>query len=348
MKLREKSVSVAVLGCGRIARNVHLPALARLDGLQVVALADGDAPSLSRAVEFFPQARRYDDYQRVIDADEIDAVVVCLPPHLHSAAATGAMRAGKHVYVEKPLAVDLDDARALVATRQETGVVGAVGFNYRADPAYLAMRDMMRSEHTPQLAHIRSVFSSAPSQLPDWKKRHDGGGVLLDLASHHFDLYRYALGKRVVEINVHTADRKSAQDTAAVSSVFDDGTVAESHFVFATVDEDRFELYFEGSKACFDRFRKTHTRSRSATFRYGRAAALGEGLSEMSISLSRLIQQPGEPAFAASLAAFIAAVRGLGEPLADFEDGLASLALVDAAERSAGSGQSVRVEYPIE
>jgi predicted dehydrogenase len=210
------------------------------------------------------------------------------------------------------------------------------------------MRDMMRSEHTPQLAHIRSVFSSAPSQLPDWKKRHDGGGVLLDLASHHFDLYRYALGKHVVEINARTADRKSEKDTAVVRAVFADGTVAESHFAFATVDEDRFELYFEGSKACFDRFRKTHAQSRSATFRYGRAAALGEGGTAMATVLSRLIRQPGEPSFAASLAAFIAAARGSGEPLADFEDGFASLALVDAAQRSAACGQSVRVEYPIE
>ena len=144
-----------------------------------------------------------------------------------------------------------------------------------------------------------------------------------------------------------TADRKSAQDTAVVRAVFDDGTVAESHFAFATVDEDRFELYFEGSKACFDRFRKTHIQSRSATFRYGRAAALGEGLAAIGGSLSRVIRQPGEPAFAASLAAFIAAVRGRGGPLADFEDGFTSLALVDAARRSAACGQSVRVEYPI-
>jgi len=347
MRLSEQSVSVAVLGCGRIARNVHLPALARLDGLKVVALADSDAPSVSEAAKVFPQARRYDDWEGATGADEIDAVVVCLPPHLHSAAATAAMRAGKHVYVEKPLAVGLDDARALVETRRETGVVGAVGFNYRADPAYLAMRDMMRSEDAARLAHVRSVFSSAPSQLPDWKKQSRGGGVLLDLASHHFDLYRYALGKRAVEINAHTADRKSAQDTAVVRAVFDDGTVAESHFAFATVDEDRFELYFEGSKACFDRFRKTHTQSRSATFRYGRAAALGEGLAAIGGSLSRVIRQPGEPAFAASLAAFIAAVRGCGGPLADFEDGFTSLALVDAARRSAACGQSVRVEYPI-
>jgi predicted dehydrogenase len=344
--MHENSVSVAVVGCGRIARDLHVPALAGLPGVRVSALADGDAAALTQAAALFPSARRYDSYEAAVEDGAIDAVVVCLPPHLHFDAAMRAIGAGKHVYVEKPLAVEPDDVRRLVEARREAGVVGAVGFNYRADPAYVAMREAMHSEEAPSLVCARSVFSSAPSELPSWKTRSGGGGILLDLASHHFDLYRFALGKRVIEMYARTMSRKSMQDGALVHVQFEDGSTAQSHFAFGTVDEDRFELYFEGGKASFDRYRKTNEWSRSGKFRYGRGTRLAEGLAEARAAFAGALSAPGEPSFGASLAAFIDAVCGRGEPLAGFEDGLASLELVVAAQSSAERGHSVRLEYP--
>jgi predicted dehydrogenase len=344
--MHEKSISIAVVGCGRIAQSLHMPALARAAGARVVALADADAAALAKAAAFFPSARRYDSYESAVEDAAVDAVVVCLPPHLHFDAAKRAVAAGKHVYVEKPLAVELDDANRLVEARRAAGTIGAVGFNYRADPAYVAMREAMQAEGTPPLVCARSVFCSAPAELPSWKTGSAGGGVLLDLASHHFDLYRYALGKRAVEIEARATGRKSAPDGANVDVQFEDGTTAQSHFAFATVDEDRFELYFEGAKASFDRYRKTHERLSAARFRYGRAARLAEGLSAAKSAFLRALSAPGEPSFEASLEAFIAAAAGRGAPLAGFEDGVASLAVVVAAQISAERGRSVRVEYP--
>ena len=127
---------------------------------------------------------------------------------------------------------------------------------------------------------------------------------------------------------------------------FEDGSTAQSHFAFGTLDEDRFELYLEGGKASFDRYRKMNERSSSAGFRYGRGARLAEGLAETRAAFARTLTSPGEPSFGASLAAFIEAACGRGEPLAGFEDGFASLALVVAAANSAERRQVVRVEYP--
>lgn len=345
-KMHDKPIEIAVVGCGRIARSLHMPALSRAAGARVSALADADTAALTQAAALFPSAKRYDSYEAAIDDGAVDAVLICLPPHLHFDAAMRAVGAGKHVYVEKPLAVELDDASRLVEARSAAGVVGAVGFNYRADPAYLAMRATMRAESVPSLVCARSVFCSAPSELPPWKTRSAGGGVLLDLASHHFDLYRYALGKRAVEVEARSTSRKSVQDAANVHMQFEDGSTAQSHFAFATVDEDRFELYFEGAKVCFDRYDKTQERLPTARFRYGRTARLAEGLSAAKSAFARALVAPGEPSFGASLEAFIAAAAGCGEPLAGLEDGFASLALVVAAQSSAERGRSVRVEYP--
>jgi predicted dehydrogenase len=340
-----ESVSIAVLGCGRIARSLHLPALARLAGVRVVALADGDGDALHEACARFPGARGHDDYLRAIESPGVTAVVVCLPPGLHAAAATASLRASKHVYVEKPLATDVEQGRGLVDARRTAGVVGAVGLNYRVDPAYAAMREVMRSDGGPGLVHARSVFTSAPTRLPAWKtSRSSGGGVLLDLGSHHFDLYEHALGRRVVEIDARVRSRESEEDTAIIRAVLDDGATIESHFAFGTVDEDRFELYCEGSKHVFDRYAKRSERSQSAVFRYGRRGALADAASLATRALARLMREPGEPSFAASLAAFVAAIGGGGAPVADFDDGLRSIVIVSAAERSAAELRSVVVE----
>jgi predicted dehydrogenase len=336
------SASIALLGCGRIARGVHLPALARLPGAHVVALADADPVSLQKAAAIAPGAQCFEDSERAIEAEGVDAVIVCLPPALHAEATKRSLSAGKHVYVEKPLAVDPDEGSALVEARRRAGTIGAVGFNYRADAAYAAMREWARSDGS--WVHARSVFTSAPGALPEWKtRRATGGGVLLDLGSHHFDLYGHALGARIVEVHATTRTRKSEQDSASVRAAFADATTAESHFAFGTVDEDRFEVYCEGDKHSFDRYAKVHDRQRRAQVRYGRATLLADGVSQIARTLARMARPSGEPSFAASLAAFVRAIGSDGAPLASFEDGLRSLQIVDAAERSADSTRVVAV-----
>jgi len=340
--MQMKPLSIALLGCGRIARSVHLPVLNALPGARVVALADAEADALEQAGSVTPGARRYEDYASAVEDADVDAVVVCLPPLLHGVAARLALGGCKHVYVEKPLAVGVDDALELVTAWRKQGVVGAVGFNYRADRAYMNMRELMRGGERSRLVHGRSTFSSAPVVLPVWKaKLATGGGALLDLGSHHFDLYHHALGGRVVEVDARTRSRKSDEDTVSVRAMFADGVTVESHFAFGTLDEDRFELFCEGAKHSFDRYTKAHEQGRPASFRYGRASVLREAGSQLAGALARLTLAPGEPSFAASLGAFVAAAAGKGEALADFDDGLRSLRLVDAARRSAEQARPV-------
>src|SRR5689334_16087300 len=125
------SVRVGILGCGGIARVAHLPSLARIDGVSIVALADPDASCLSAARGITNNAATFADYADVVAMEGVDAVVVALPPALHADATIAALRAGKHVYVEKPLATSLDDAARVVAAWEGTSLTGMMGFNYR-------------------------------------------------------------------------------------------------------------------------------------------------------------------------------------------------------------------------
>src|SRR5690349_15563029 len=125
---------VAILGCGAIARAAHLPSIMGARDVDVVALADRDAQSLAAARLLARDARGVAEYREVLAMADVDAVIIALPPALHADAAVAALEAGKHVYVEKPLATSLVDAKRVVAAANGTRVVAMMGFNYRFNP----------------------------------------------------------------------------------------------------------------------------------------------------------------------------------------------------------------------
>src|SRR5690349_9274209 len=182
-------IRVGVVGCGRIARAVHLPVLSGLAGATVVALADPDKSSRQSAQRLAPTATVFESHQPLIEARIADALVVCSPPDSHVPCAVAAFDAGLHVYLEKPLAPSLEEAHAAVAAWRRSGKVGMIGFNFRFHPQLLEIRERIRSGAIGRPIAVRSVFSITPHERPAWKgSLKQGGGVLLDLGSHHADI----------------------------------------------------------------------------------------------------------------------------------------------------------------
>ena len=191
-------VALGLIGCGSIARNVHLKVLRRLPGVRVAALADPDAQRLNAAQRLVPGAAGCADYRQLLDLPHVQAVVIAAPNAHHAEMTVAALDRRKHVYLEKPIATSLAGARQILAAAQQAGTVGMMGFNYRFNPLYQETRRLIRSGRLGELVSVRSVFATASHPLPDWKQsRHSGGGVLLDLASHHVDLVRHFLGGEV-------------------------------------------------------------------------------------------------------------------------------------------------------
>src|SRR5437870_7646639 len=106
---------VGVVGCGAIASIAHLPALRAL-GVPVVAVADVDESRCAAVASRFSVERRYSTPEDLVADRDVDVVAVCVPPQYHVQVATAALAAGKHVLVEKPVALDLDEAERLRAT----------------------------------------------------------------------------------------------------------------------------------------------------------------------------------------------------------------------------------------
>lgn len=340
-------VRVGLLGCGRIARLVHLRALTSAPGVDLTALADPDPAALAAASRLAIDAIPFHDWRDLLGRGDVEAVVIALPTHLHAEAAVAALDAGIAVYVEKPLAATLEDGRAIARAAAASGTVGATGFNLRHHPAYRRARDLLAAGAAGRLVAARSVFTSAPRELPEWKRRRaTGGGVLLDLASHAVDLTRFLTGRRVVEVACRLRSVQQEDDTALLTLGLDDGTPVSVLTSSTAAARDAFELAGDVATLTVDRFDRRGVQVRPAVedrSRRGRLLVVTRSLAGVGDAL----RPPGEPSFAAAFSAFAVAVRGGSVEVATIDDGLWALAVVEAAEEAAVTGRQVTVRDPL-
>lgn len=346
---------IGLLGCGRIARMFHLPALAAMSDVTVTALADADEEQLAAARTTVPAAHPYADYRTLVDDSAttggLDAVVVCLPTHRHAAAAQYALAAGLPVYVEKPLATSLEEAGEVVEAWRRSGLVGMVGFNFRFHPLHLQARSVIADGTHGGLGNLvaaRMVFCSAPRQLPGWKQaRVTGGGVLLDLCSHQADTVRFLLEREVESVTATIRSVRTEADTAAVTLRLTGDLSVQLLASMSAPQTDRIEVYGDEASLVIDRFGHRHLLRSPAQDGDGRADRLRRGLSaalRATAHVKDVLAPPPELSFATALSTFVAAVRTGRHAAPTLADGYASLQVVCAAEEAAATGRVVPVQ----
>lgn len=325
-------IRVGLLGCGRIARLVHLRLLSSLSGARLVAFAEPDERLRSEASRMAPGAAAAATFEEVVARPDVDAVVICLPNNLHASAALAALAVGKHVYLEKPLAVDTAEGARVVSLWRDRGLVGMIGFNYRFHPLHRAAQAAIGAGRIGTPVTVRSVFSSPARALPPWQQaRAHGGGVLLNLGSHHFDLVPFLLQAPVGAVFAQLRSQRSEHDTAVVHLQVTDGTQVQSFFSMNAAQEDRLEIYGDAGKVVIDRLRNTGTVQELS------GPGGGKRPKPLSPGVPWPFRRGGEPSYRAALEAFVGAVGANTPASPDLADGFRSLALVEAAERSAAS-----------
>ncbi len=336
-------IEIGLVGCGRIAQLVHLRELGSLSGLRLTALAEPDPDQLSRAAALAPGARQYADYHDLLGQQSVDAVILSLSPDLHADAAIASFEAGKHVYLEKPLATDLESAEDVLEAHRRAGLVGMMGFNFRFHPSYRLIRKLLAEGAIGDVVALRTAFSSVRRSLPAWKKsRGTGGGVLLDLGSHHIDILRFVTSAEVSEVSARIRSRRSEADTALLQLKLTSGLEVQSFFSLTGVAEDLFEAIGENGKLSFERYANRFTK-RPEVLPTARAKVLRRESSHFTRALRGIWQKVEEPSFRNAFDAFAHAVEGDLKEIPTLEDGYRCLEVVDAAERSAASGRVTRL-----
>lgn len=339
------TLKVGLMGCGRIAQLVHLPVLTRLPDVELVALAEAHPECLKRAGHLVPKAITFDHYEKLLEMKEVEAVIICLPNHLHAEAAIASLQQGKHVYLEKPLATNLEQARGVLEVWQSAHLVGMIGFNYRFNPLYRMTQQYLQAGRLGNLVAARSIFSTTGRNSPDWlQTRLTGGGVLLDLASHHIDLIHFFFGQEVREVFASLRSLRSEDDSAMLQLKLSEGLMVQCFFSISSVEEDRFEVYGQVGKLSVDRYLSLHVEIHGPTLDFIRLRQLWHELKALIHIpyLMKKIRAPGyEPSYQEALTHFVTAVRAHRPAAPDFYDGYRSLTTIEAAEESARTGRPI-------
>jgi predicted dehydrogenase len=341
------TLNVGVVGCGFIAQAVHLPTLSRLSGVRVAALAEPDACRLEQATRLTPEAATSADYRELLTRRDVQAVIVSLPSALQAEVGIATLTAGKHLYLEKPMATDLADADRLLVAWRRSDLLAMIGFNYRFHPLHVEARRAIQQGRIGELIAVRSVFSSRRGAPPEWKRtRRTGGGVLLDLGSHHFDLLPYLLGVPIREVQATIRSVATDDDFAAVTLHLDNGVVVQSLFHIGAHPEDRIEVYGQGGTLVVDRFRSLRPEVKDDPTPASRLGRLRRTLAEAvgSPLLRQDVLAPArEPSYEPALRHFVDCIRAGRPPSPSLWDGRRSLGIVIAAEQSAHTGRPVPV-----
>jgi predicted dehydrogenase len=316
----------------------HLRAFRNLKDAVLVAAADPDAAARARAARL-TRAVLLERAEDLLARDDLDAVVISAPTPLHAELAIAAAAARRPFYLEKPLATSDTEARAVLAAAAEAGVTAAVGFNFRFHPAHTGARALVACGRIGPVRAVQTAFCEpAPADaLPAWKRRRaTGGGVLLDLASHHVDLVRWYLGDEVATVQAELRSLASEDDAACLTLTMASGVTVQSHLSFHAGPLDRVELIGERGTLRVDRHQCALRLRVRRRLGYGVRTAWARPVPGLALARLRRLARPSwEPSFACALSAYVDRLRGRDSPIASLDDGARSLAVVLAAEESA-------------
>jgi UDP-N-acetylglucosamine 3-dehydrogenase len=184
----EKLVRVGVIGVGIMGSN-HARVLADLSGVTVVGIADPGASHRALLAQFVG-CEVCDSAEQLLDLG-IDAAVIAAPTHLHHDIALTCIKRGVHVLVEKPIATNVEEGRAIVAAAERAGVTLMVGHVERFNPAVQALKDAIRGE---------DILSISITRVGPFPPRMSNVGVVIDLAVHDIDLIRWFTDSEITEV----------------------------------------------------------------------------------------------------------------------------------------------------
>jgi len=238
---KQKRLRVAVIGTGRIGR-LHAEHLAfRIPDAQLVALADVNIQSAREVAERLnvPADRVYEDYRKILNSADIDAVVICSSTDTHSTIIEEAAKAGKQIFCEKPIDNELAKIDRALAAVKKAGVKLQIGFNRRFDPNFRHVYETVQKGGVGDV-HILRITSRDPEPPP---VDYVSSGMFLDMTIHDFDMARYLSGsevKRVFAVAGALVDPRFADvgdvDTAVITLEFENGA-------FGTIDNSRKAVY---------------------------------------------------------------------------------------------------------
>lgn len=262
-----KQINWGFIGCGEVTERKSGPAFNLVEGSRVVAVMSRSSEKASSYAQRHNIPRWHTDAQSLINDPEVNAVYIATPPSSHATYAIMAMKAGKPVYVEKPLAASYVDCQRVMRISRETGVPCFVAYYRRKLPYFNKVQELLQEGAIGKVVNVQIRFSVPPRDLDynstnlPWRVQRDiaGGGYFYDLAPHQLDLLQEFFGP-IVHVSGFSANRGGlyqTEDTVSASFAFQDGMPGSGSWCFVgheSARTDQIELIGEKGRICFSVF----------------------------------------------------------------------------------------------
>lgn len=327
------SVGWGIIGIGKVADIAIAPGIAA-DGQSHLAAVC--SRSLDRATAFADKhgaGAAYDDYAQMLADDSVDVVYIASPNGVHAEQGLAALKAGKHVLVDKPLALQLADAKAMVDAAAAANVLLGTGFHLRHKETTRAARDAIASGRLGDVFYAEMACGAGKGLYPydTWRAdpQMSGGGTLLHQGVHAVDLVAHLCDQPIVEVTA-MIDKPGEEDVFVGSCRLADGTLANiaSHSLRMGTRPD-WTVF--GTDGWLDA-------------RGGTAPTPGDTLDLHDKDGTSRLASSTAPAYATEVADFAAAVASGTTPIASGVDGMRAVAVAEALYRAADEGRTVTVE----
>ena len=348
-------VKIGIIGCGAIG-SVHADAYAKVADAEVVALCDILPDKLKEKAARHGVAKTYEDYRQLLADPGIEAVSVCVPNHMHAPIAIDAFKAGKHVFLEKPMTLNAELGKNILAARDASGKKLQMGMVWRQTPEAVVVKEAVEQGRLGEIYQIRVklIRRRGIPGLGGWftTKAQSGGGGLIDIAVHFLDLSMWLADSwepTRVSAKTYSKFGSPMKDYHYVSmwagppkydGVFDVDDYAAGLVRFGS----RMTLSFEVAWAC-------NAEDESWIELLGTKGGVKVGTDKTvlrtevdgKIADIQLYFERKKDRFAIEMEKFVAAVQGKGEIPATGEQGVIAMKLLDAIYKSSELDREVEV-----
>ncbi len=328
------TVRFGLLGAGRIGK-VHAKAVTSNPLAKLVAVADAMADAANAlAAQYGAEVRTIEAIEAATD---IDAVIICTPTDTHADLIERFARAGKAIFCEKPIDLDVERVKACLRVVDETGATLMVGFNRRFDPHFRAVRQAIADGQIGDVEMVTIVSRDPGAPPADYVKR--SGGIFRDMTIHDFDMARFLLGEEIETV--------SAQASVLVDKAIGEAGDYDSASVMLFTASGKHATISNSRRATYGYDQRVEVHGSKGMLRAGNVhmttleRADGAGFTQDVIQnffIDRYVA-----AYAAEVNSFIDAMTRGTTPTPSGQDGLAAQKLAEAATQSLKTGQAVRV-----
>ena len=240
-----KKLKVGIIGCGAIAEFKYHLSISSIPEAEVVAFCDiipEKAEAMSRIFKAY-DAKIYEDYRELLKDGSIDVVHVCTPNISHAPITVAALKAGKHVMCEKPMATSYKDAKSMCDAAKEAGKILTIGYQYRCRPEPMYLNELCRSGELGEIYYAKA-HALRRRGVPTWgvflKEEEQGGGPLIDIGTHALDMTLWMMDNYKPKTVMGTVYKKLG-DKPDCGNIFgpwntDEYTVEDSAFGFIIME----------------------------------------------------------------------------------------------------------------